>query len=95
MYFCAFAFVFLIPVAYLACQVLTWVVYEGRWRWWSLVPIPVVLLSFVPLLFVQTPVAVYTVCLGAPGAGLIALGCVWAAYTKAQEQLDESRDDDA
>lgn len=86
MYFCAFGLLLAIPLAYLVCQVLTWCVYEGRWRRWSLVPIAVVALALLPLAFVRDVIAVCAIGLGAPIAGLIALGCVWAAYSSAQER---------
>lgn len=89
MYFCAFGLLFAIPLAYLGCQILTWCVYEGRWRRWSLLPILVVLLSLVPMLFVREPVAVFAIALAAPAIGLVALACVWGAYTKSQRAADE------
>lgn len=92
MYFCAFGLLLFLPLAYVVCQILTWTVYEGRWRTWSLVPIPVTLLTFAPLLFVQTPMVVSIVCLAAPAAGLAALGCVWAACSKEQRDAPGSRD---
>ena len=42
MYFCAVGLIALLPFFYLFCQVFTVVVYEGRWRWWCLLPLPVV-----------------------------------------------------
>lgn len=81
MYFCAFGFLLLIPLGYLACQVLTWVVYEGRWRRLSLIPIGVVLLALVPLAIWPTTELFSILFLAAPGAGLLALSVVWAAYS--------------
>ena len=92
MYFCAFGLLLFIPLAYVICQILTWSVYEGRWRKWSLVPIPVTILTFTPLLFVQTPMVVSIVCLAAPAAGLVALMAVWFTYTRRQRRDAAARD---
>ncbi|MCK5940515.1 MAG: hypothetical protein KAI24_00995 [Planctomycetes bacterium] len=89
MYFCAVGLVVFVPFAYLILQVITVVVYEGNWRFWSLAPILVVLAGCVPLLFVQTPVAVVLVSILAPVAGIIALACVWGLYTRWAERQRE------
>ncbi|MFK7739584.1 MAG: hypothetical protein AB8H80_04605 [Planctomycetota bacterium] len=85
MYFCAFALLPFFPLLYLVCQVLTTAFYSGRWRRWSLAPILALLAATTPLFFYQTPVATAAVVIGAPSAGLFALGCVWFAYTRSPE----------
>ena len=95
MYCCAFGLLFLIPVAYLGCQVLTWLVYEGVWRTRSLLPIPLVLLSLLPLIWVRSESVVFGVCMGAPAIGLVALACVWGAYSHSAEDSDGASDAEA
>jgi hypothetical protein len=82
MYFCAVGLVGLLPFAYLFCQVLTLVLYRGKWRLWCLAPLPIALAGLIPLAYVQTPGAVVTVVLAVPSLGLIALACVWGLYSK-------------
>jgi len=86
MYFCAIGLVALLPFVYLFCQVLTFVVYEGRWRWWCLVPVLFVLGACSALLFVQTPVAFMTVLIAAPSIGMVALACVWGLYSRSGDR---------
>jgi len=94
-YACAFGIQILLPLAYLVCQVLTWIVYEGRWRRRSLLPIPIVLFSCTPLLFVQNETVLTIVFLGAPAAGLVALATIWSGYVRSQEQAAEGGDAEA
>ena len=95
MYFCAFGLVAFAPIAYAICQVFTTVLYVGRWRWWSLIPIPIFLAGFVPLLYVQTPVAFVLAIIGAPALGLAALACVWGQYTSSARRAAEGATEDS
>jgi glucose dehydrogenase len=72
----------LLPFAYLFCQALTFIVYEGRWRWWCLVPLLFFLGVCSVLIWVQTPVAFVTVVIAAPSAGMLALACVWGLFSR-------------
>ena len=95
MYFCAVGLIALLPFAYLFCQAFTFVLYRGAWRWWCLLPLPLVVAGFCLLFWLQTPVAFVLVMIGAPTVGMLALACVWGLYTKAQagaprEQLAEN-----
>lgn len=83
MYFCAVGLIVLLPFAFLFCQVLTFVIYEGAWRWRCLAPLPLVAATFCLLIWFQTPVAFVTVMIAAPTVGMLALGCVWGLYSRA------------
>lgn len=82
MYFCAVGLIALLPFFYLFCQVFTVVVYEGRWRWWCLLPLPVVAAVASLLFWFQTPVAFVVILIAAPTVGMLALACVWATYSR-------------
>jgi len=90
MYFCAVGLVALLPFAFLFCQVLTVVLYQGRWRLWALLPLPVALAGLIPLAYVQTPGAVVTVALAVPTLGMLALACVWGSYSKHARAVAEA-----
>lgn len=92
MYFCAIGLVALLPFAYLFCQVLTFIVYEGAWRWWCLVPLLFFAAVCCVLIWVQTPVAFVTVLIAAPTAGMLALACVWGLFSRSS---DAKGDEDA
>jgi len=82
MYFCAVGLIALLPFFYLFCQVFTVVLYQGAWRWWCLLPLPVVVAVASLLFWFQTPVAFVVILIAAPTAGMLALACVWAAYSR-------------
>ncbi|MGC6487876.1 MAG: hypothetical protein ACON4Z_09550 [Planctomycetota bacterium] len=82
MYFCAVGLIALLPFLYLFCQVFTVVLYRGAWRWWCLLPLPVVVAVASLLFWFQTPVAFVVILIAAPSAGMLALACVWAAYSR-------------
>ena len=84
-YFCAFGLVVFLPFAYAICQVLTYIVYEGRWRRLCLLPIPFFLAGFTPLIYWHEPAAFVLTFVGAPAIGFVALACVWGLYSKSPE----------
>ncbi len=71
MYFCAVGLIALLPFFYLFCQVFTVVVYEGRWRWWCLLPLPVVAAVASLLFWFQTPVAFVVILIAAPTSEIV------------------------
>ena len=82
MYFCAAGLVLLLPFVFLFCQALTFVLYEGAWRWRSLLPLPVAVAPLGALYWFQTPAAFVLVMIAAPTAGMVALAFVWALYSR-------------
>lgn len=84
MYFCAIGLVALLPFVYLFCQGLTFVVYQGRWRWWSLTPLLLFAAACAALVWVQTPVGFVTVLIAAPSVGMLGLACVWGMFSRAK-----------
>ena len=84
----------MLPFVFLFCQVLTFVVYEGRWRALCLLPLPLALAACAPLIYVQTPVAFVLVTIGAPVVGMVALACVWAAFSHSTRATDGAVGDD-
>ena len=93
MYCCAIGIVYFLPLAYAICQLLTVVLYQGRWRAWSLVPIPLVLAGLTALFWVTTPGEFTVVVLAASAVGMIALGCVWRCYTVSARAASEAQRD--
>lgn len=90
MYFCAVGLIALLPFAYLFCQAFTFVLYQGAWRWWCLLPLPVTLAVASLLFWFQTPVAFVVILIAAPTAGMLALACVWGAYSRSRQARDAS-----
>lgn len=85
---CCFAIVLLlVPFAFLICQAITVLAFDGRWRVWSLSPTLVAALTLALLLGKDLAGPFLAVCVSGV-AGLAALALVWAAWRRAARERD-------
>lgn len=84
---CSVIVLVLVPIAFLICQAITILAFDGRWRVWSLSPTLVAVLTLALLLGKDLMGPFFAVFVSG-AAGLAALALVWAVWRRSVRERD-------